>query len=368
MGYAIIHQNSGDSLQLICEGSRDIREQLKWFRNGEEVKGRIIDNEFSANIRNVHLLMNTDDATYECNGLKFDYVNIAASEGPKEVSIWQGLPIICIDKEYAKYKEELTNEAQDTTVSAPTTTGDAAKFWQILQYSVDSTMTIKCNGTEDFTFKSETVPVTQLEFKSKEVLCTCTDPEARCTLQIYLKDKLVAEAKAQFVSYKYKSINIAQVRCEAKCDIGEESIVLPVKNIEVNRTLFIVVIFIIILIILIVIIMVCCVLWHQFGFKEKYGYQINMRLNKQFNVGDNKLSSYRLSGVQPDGPLEEDKTGEDEGDITKEFMDDGSLEDESFTDPNFARGNGEKDIDYESKGAEVEVKQPRSFPRIGGFY
>ena len=69
-----------------------------------------------------------------------------------------------------------------------------------------------------------------------------------------------------------------------------------------------------------------------------------------------------------DGPLEEDKDGE-EGDITKEFLDDGSMEeDESFTDPNFARGNGEKDIDYESKGAEVEVKQPRSFPRIGGFY
>eukprot|EP00116_Pleurobrachia_bachei_P001308 sb/3461570/ len=364
VGYAIIHENRGsDMLQFICEGAREDMDKLKWYRNGELMKGNTIDNEYSPNIREVHVLMNDNDATYECNGIKFDYVTIPASEGPQEVSIWQGLPIVCIDKEYAKYKTELTNEAQDTKIIAPTTMGDSAKFWQILQYKVDSTMTIKCNGTEDFTFKSETVPVTKLEFKSKEVICTCTDPEARCTLQIFLKDKMVAEEKAQFVSYKYKSINIAQVRCEAKCDIGEESIVLPVKNIEVNRTLFIVVIFIIILIILIVIIMVCCVLWHQFGFKEKYGYQINMRLNKQFNVGDNKLSSYRLSGVQPDGPLEEEKEGEDqEGDITKEFMDDGSMEeDESFTDPNFARGNGEKDIDYESKGAEVEVKQPRTF-------
>ena len=93
--------------------------------------------------------------------------------------------------------------------------------------------------------------------------------------------------------------------------------------------------------------MLCC-LWHRCGFKEKYGYKVNMRLNKSFNV-DNKFSSYRLSGVEADG-------AEPESDDDEKAKDgEGSLiEDDSFVDPNFAQSNQ----DYNNKFDQSETQKP----------
>lgn len=90
-----------------------------------------------------------------------------------------------------------------------------------------------------------------------------------------------------------------------------------------------------------------------------------MRLKKNFAVDTNKLSSYRLSGVQADVPIEE--VDGDDADV-KEFrdMDDGSLDD-SFVDPNFARTNNKIDMrskdDISSSGASNNYNQ-KPFLRI----
>ena len=133
-------------------------------------------------------------------------------------------------------------------------------------------------------------------------------------------------------------------------------------TLEINRTLYICIILVIILIIIILIIIILCVLWHKFGFKEKYGYQINMRLKKNFAVDTNKLSSYRLSGVQAQVPIEVD--GDDEPDV-KEFrdMDDGSLDD-SFVDPNFARTNNKLDMRSKDDISSSGTSNQRPFLRI----
>ena len=88
-----------------------------------------------------------------------------------------------------------------------------------------------------------------------------------------------------------------------------------------------------------------------------------MRLKKNFAVDTNKLSSYRLSGVHAQVPMEVD--GDDEPDVTKEFrdMDDGSLDD-SFVDPNFARTNNKMDMRSKDDISSSGTSAQRPFLRI----
>jgi len=53
-------------------------------------------------------------------------------------------------------------------------------------------------------------------------------------------------------------------------------------------------------------------MWFKCGFKERYGYKVNMDFKKRFNFGD-KFSTYRLSGVDADGkvPPEEEESEEE---------------------------------------------------------
>ena len=97
--------------------------------------------------------------------------------------------------------------------------------------------------------------------------------------------------------------------------------------------------------------------------KEKYGYQINMKLKKNFAVDTNKLSSYRMSGVQADVPVEMDGS---DPDVVKEFRDmddDGSLDD-SFVDPNFARTNNKMDMRSKDDISSSGASNQRPFLRI----
>lgn len=149
-------------------------------------------------------------------------------------------------------------------------------------------------------------------------------------------------------------INIQDVSCRAVCDIGggADTIALETKSIEINRPLFIGIICLIIFLIILVILVVCCVLWYKFGMKEKYGYQVQMRLKKNFAVDGNKLSSYRLSGVEAAG-ADEDSEGPD----VKEFRDydeGGSVEEDSFVDPNYNRHPNHKG----DLGNKAELRAP----------
>jgi len=356
--------------ELHCEGAREIADRIYWTKNGVRQDSAVFyDVEFEATVTSVYKLVDANEARYGCNGQYIYLVKGQPELEAQEASIWQNNKVICIDRvvrEETKILEKMTTTRLGTFKSSIFyLVGRQQPVYPVKERKITADSVFMCNNTKHYTFISETRPQTTVEFKGKKVVCTNSDTQGRCALTIFFKDKKVAEGRSPVLEHPYGKINIQQVRCEAACQIGEDFITLPITDIEINRTLYIMVIFCIILIILIIIIIICCVLWHKFGFKEKYGYQINMRLKKNFAVDTNKLSSYRLSGVQADVPIEE--VDGDDADV-KEFrdMDDGSLDD-SFVDPNFARTNNKIDMrskdDISSSGASNNYNQ-KPFLRI----
>jgi len=352
--------------ELHCEGAKEISSRIFWTKNGvRQENAQFYDVDTESTVTSVYKLVDADEARYGCNGQYLYLVKERPEEEAQEASIWQNSKVICIDKvvrEETKILEKMTGPYKSSIFYM---VGRQQAIYPIKERKITADSVFMCNNTNHFTFISETRPQTTVEFKGKKVVCTNSDTQGRCALTIFFKDKKVAEGLSPVLEHPYGKINIQQVRCEAACQIGEDFITLPVTDMEINRTLYIMVIFCIILIILIIIIILCCVLWHKFGFKEKYGYQINMRLKKNFAVDTNKLSSYRLSGVQADVPIEE--VDGDDADV-KEFrdMDEGSLDD-SFVDPNFARTNNKIDMrskdDISSSGASNNYNQ-KPFLRI----
>ena len=73
-----------------------------------------------------------------------------------------------------------------------------------------------------------------------------------------------------------------------------------------------------------------------------------MRMKKNFAVDGNKLSSYRLSGVEADAAKVDIAADDSDDDVKIKDIDVGSLvDDDSFVDPNFAKTN--RKIDMRSK-------------------
>ncbi|KAL5248248.1 hypothetical protein ACHWQZ_G017433 [Mnemiopsis leidyi] len=350
-----------------CIGDKVDRANIYWSKNGVRVDAEFSEEETESTVQSSYIFVNTDEAIYHCNGL---YVYMIKNQEPRpaqNASMWKNSKIRCIDK----IRNEETNILEKMTNGRKT----AVEFYEIRDYSlkkqsfypvkertVTSDMTITCNNTDEFSFFAETRPETNLEFTDKTVICTSTDNQARCALTIFFGSKIVATGVSPRLEHNYKKINIQQVRCTSECTIGNDFVTAAPLTLEINRTLYICIILVIILIIIILIIIILCVLWHKFGFKEKYGYQINMRLKKNFAVDTNKLSSYRLSGVQAQVPIEVD--GDDEPDV-KEFrdMDDGSLDD-SFVDPNFARTNNKLDMRSKDDISSSGTSNQRPFLRI----
>jgi len=357
---------SRGEVKLHCIGAKEIKQLIFWSKNGVKQTGaKFHESEHESNVQSIYVVGSEDEARYSCNGLFVDLIKDQVAKAAQNVSVYQNTKVTCIDK--VQNEDGFTLQKMDgdyqTTISLSSNSVNQA-FWPVKRRKIAADSTFKCNNTERFTFMAEARPKTTVEFKGKTVICTSTDTRGRCTLSIYFGDKVVAQGTSPRVEYSYGKINIKQVKCTADCLIGDIN-TLPVKDaaeIEINRTLYICVVLAIILIIILLIIIVCCVLWHKFGFKEKYGYQINMRLKKNFAVDTNKLSSYRVSGVQADVPIEVDGS---DPDIVKEFrdMDDGSLDD-SFVDPNFARTNNKVDMRSKDDISSSGTSNQRPFLRI----
>ena len=117
-----------------------------------------------------------------------------------------------------------------------------------------------------------------------------------------------------FLSSYVPQISVTDIGCEGRCEADGDIVHLPTTGQVVNKPIFTAIIIIIILIILIIIILILLFMWFKCGFKERYGYKINMDFKKRFNFGD-KFSTYRLSGVDADGkvpPEEEDSEDQEE--------------------------------------------------------
>jgi len=352
---------------LYCEGAREIMKNIYWSRNGRrQQSSEFYDDPYQATVQSIYKLVSPDEARYDCNGLFVYLIKPPPAQESQNVSVYQNTKVTCIDKiatEETKALEKLDSMGFKTSIEL-FSNRVKLPLYPVKRRTISSDLTFQCNNTKHFTFVAETRPETTVSFKGKTVICESSDTKGRCELTIFFGDKVVATGMSPRLEHKYGKINIQQVKCTADCLIGDLN-TLPLKDdvsIEINRTLYICVIFVIILIIIILIIIVCCVLWHKFGFKEKYGYQINMRLKKNFAVDTNKLSSYRMSGVQADVPVEVDGS---DPDVVKEFrdMDDGSLDD-SFVDPNFARTNNKVDMRSKDDISSSGASNQRPFLRI----
>jgi len=351
--------------KLHCTGKKEIKDKIYWLLNGVRVQGQEVDDPNSSFFRSIYTVADTEEAYYSCNGVGIHLLNDKTEAATGSTSMWIGSTVTCIDQIAGQDITKITKTVNLMETEIKFFVEYDLAIYPVKDRKVERDLIVQCNNTDAFSVLAVQKPTTTITYKSKKVICTSSESKGRCDLKIYFGDSLKAEGKSPVLEYKYGNINIKQVSCEAECQIEEDVIVLPVKEIEINRTLFICVIFVIVLIIIIIIVIVCCVLWHKFGFKEKYGYQINMRLKKSFDV-DNKLSSYRLSGVEADAADED--SDEDikkefrDMDETKEFRDmdeTGSVDDDSFVDPNFAKTN--QKIDMRSKD-DVSNQPPNQRP------